>query len=435
MGAASASLGVRDDGHHTLVTKPTNAAPTAPRPLVQWISRNTAPHGRDLGSESPIGAIATSVIGAAHLGKTLAVARKDGRGVLVDTEAWREQLEPDDDHRGGEFRRLGLELDRKRRFSPSEDALAPAARSELVARHRNAQIAAGGSILLSPYHRVREEDALSRGRLLDLALAHEFVELAETTGAVDGPGTTGERSVAVGIAVNASTLTMTGITELISGYREVDPDLFWIWVWNFTSSRLQYERVHALATGLQAASATPCLLGGLGRLWEAAMRNGAAAACQGWGRTRMPFPPPQPPESVEGGGEDSEDDDGWGVHAVHRAIRGTTKLGPEHEDPLRRLFSELPCECGHHIPDAVPHSQPERHAHNRADAEELVREIAALGADGAREELGEIVAEAESHRARLELGVLHRGWHAAAELPAAAEAPALPADIWLRKTG
>jgi hypothetical protein len=388
-----------------------------------------------LESESPIGAIATSVIGAAHLGKTLAAARRDGRGVLVDTEAWREQLEPDDDHRGGEFRRLGLELDRKRRLRPSEDVLAPAARSELVARHRNAQIAARGSILLSPYHRVREEDALSRGRLLDLALAHEFVELAKTTGAVDGPSATGERSVAVGIAVNASTLTMKGITELISGYREVGADLFWIWVWNFTSSRVQYERVHALATGLQAASTTPCLVGGLGRLWEAAMRNGVAAACQGWGRTRMRFPPPQPPESVEGEGEDSEDDDGWGVHAFHGAIRGTTKLGSEHEEPLRRLFSEFPCECGHHIPDAVPHSQPERHAHNRADAEKLVREIVALGADGAREELREIVAEAESHRARLELEGLHRGWHAATELPAAAEAPALPPDIWLRKTG
>jgi hypothetical protein len=426
---------VRDDGEHTLVMKPTNAAPTARRPLVQWISRNTAPHGRDLEPASPIGAIATSVIGAAHLGNTLSAARRDGRGVLVDTEAWREQLEPDDDHRSGEFRRLGLELDPNRRLRPSEDALAPAARSEFVARHRNTQIAAGGSILLSPYHRVREEDALSRGRLLDLALAHEFVELAETTGAVGGPGTSRERSVAVGIAVDASTLTMAGITELISGYREVRADLFWIWVWSFTSSKLQYERVHTLATGLQAASSTPCLVGGLGRLWEAAMRNGVAAACQGWGRTRMPFPPPQPPGSVEGGGEDSEDDDGWGVHAFHRAIRGTTKLGPEHEEPLRRLFSELPCECGHHIPDAVPHSQPERHAHNRAAAEELVREIAALGADGAREELGDIVAEAESHRARLELGVLHRGWHAAADLPATAEAPAVHADIWLRKTG
>jgi hypothetical protein len=416
------------------VTKPTNAAPTEPRPLVQWISRNTAPHGRDLDAASPIGAIATSVIGAAHLTKTLAAARKDGRGVLVDTEAWREQLEPDDDHRGGEFRRLGLELDRNRRLRPSEDGLAPAARSELVARHRNAQIAAGASILLSPYHQVREEDALSRGRLLDLALAHEFVELAQTTGAVGGRGITGDRSVAIGLAVNASALTMAGIIELISGYREVDADLFWIWVWNFTSSRLQYERVHALTTGLQATSAKPCLLGGLGRLWEAAMRNGVAAACQGWGRTRMPFPPPQPPESAEGGDEDSEDGDGWGVHAFHRAIRGTTKLGPKNEEPLRHLFSEMPCECGHHIPDAVPYSQPERHAHNRADAEELVREIAARGADGARDELSEIVAEAESHRARLELGMLQRGWHAAAELPATAAAPALPANIWLRKT-
>jgi hypothetical protein len=405
-----------------------------PRPLVQWISRNTAPHGRDLDPASPIGAIATSAIGAAHLGQTLAAARRDSRGVLVDTEAWRGQLEPDDHHRSGEFRRLGLELGRQRRLRPSEDVFAAADRSQLVAIHRNAQIGAGASVLLSPYHRVREEAPLSRGRRLDVELAHEFIELTRSTGAAEAPGGAGRRSVAAGIAVTASGLSAAVITELISAYREVSADLFWIWVWDFTSSAVQYERVQALATGLQAASGKPCLLGGIGRLWEAAMRNGVAAACQGWGRTRMPFPPPQPPESV-GGEADEEEGAGWGVHAFHRAIRGTTKLGTKNEAPLRQLFDEMPCECGHHSAAAVPESQPERHAHNRACAEQLVNEIAALGAEGAREELSQIVAEAEAHRARFDLLQLDRGWHAAAEIPSAAEHPPLPSDIWLRESG
>lgn len=405
-----------------------------PRPLVQWISRNTAPHGRDLDPASPIGAIATSVIGAAHLGSTLTAARRDGRGVLVDTEAWREQLEPDDHHRSGEFRRLGLELDRERSFSPSKDVLVAADRSQLLAAHRNAQISTGASVLLSPYHRVREEAPLSRGRRLDVELSHGFVELARATGATEAPGGAGERSIAIGIAVTPNGLSTAVISELIAAYREVAADLFWIWVWDFTSSAVQYERVQMLATGLQAASGTPCLLGGIGRLWEAALRNGVSAACQGWGRTQMPFPPPQPPESVDGEtGE--EDDDGWGVHAFHRAIRGTTKLGAKSEAPLRQLFAEVPCECGHHSAAAVPESQPERHAHNRACAEQLVSEIAALGAEGAREELPEIVAEAEAHRARLDLSQLDRGWHAAAEIPAASEQPPLPGDIWLRESG
>lgn len=403
---------------------------TQPRPLVQWISRNTAPHGRDIDPDSPIGAVATSVVGAEHLRSTLAAARKDGRGVLVDTEAWREQFEPEDPQRAGEFRRLGLELDHERSLVPSRDALSPANRSELLTVHRNAQIAAGATILLSPYHRVREEAPLGRGRRLDLDLAHEFAALAAATGAIQ-PGTgKPPRGVAIGIAVDAQRLDPAVIAELIAAYREVRADLFWIWVWEFTSSAAQYERVHALASGLQGASETPCLLGGIGRLWEAALRNEVAAACQGWGRARIPFSSADPPPAV------SREDDrpGWGVHVFHPAIRGTTGLGREAEEPLRRLFAELPCACGHHTEGEVPESQRDRHAHNRACAEKLTSEIAALGFERARGELTGILAEAEARRVRLELRKLERGWHAAAQTPPASVLPTLPADIWQRRS-
>lgn len=388
---------------------------TQRRPLVQWISRNTAPHGRDIDPDSPIGAIATSVVGAEHLRSTLAEARKDGRGVLVDTEAWREQLEPDDPQRAGEFRRLGLGLDHHHRLVPSRDVLSRADRSHLLAVHRNAQVAAGATILLSPYHRVREEAPLGRGRRLDVTLAHEFAALAATTGATQPRSGEPSRSVAIGIAVDAKKLGPAVIAELIAAYREVRADLFWIWVWEFTSSAAQYKRVHALASGLQAASETPCLLGGIGRLWEAALRNEVAAACQGWGRARMPFPPPAPPQAVN----KDEDRPGWGVHVFHPAIRGTTGLGREAEEPLRRLFAELPCRCGHHAEGEVPESQRDRHAHNRACAEELMAEIAELGSDRARDDLTGILAEAEDHRSRLELRKLERGWHAAIQTPPA----------------
>lgn len=409
--------------------KPTS---TKPRPLVQWINRNTAPHGRELDPDSPIGAIATSVIGAAHLGSTLAAARADGRGALVDTEAWRSQLEPEDPQRGGEFRRLRLELDPARSLRPSHDTLAESDRLQLLVAHRNAQVSLGASILLSPYHRVREEAPLSSGRRLDLDLAHEFGALVAATGATEAPGVAGRRSIAIGIAVDARRLSPAVITELIAGYRDVSADLFWIWVWKFTSSAVQYEQVQALAGGLQLATGIPCLLGGIGRLWEAALRNGVAAACQGWGRTEMHFPPRDPPQSLMG---NDDDDGGLGIHVFHRAIRGTTNLGREAETPLRQLFAEVPCECGHHTAAAMPESQPERHAHNRACAEQLTSEIAALGTEQASGELPEIVAVAEAHRERLELGALPRGWHAAAETTVAAEQVPLPVDLWLRQTG
>lgn len=131
---------------------------------------NTAPHGRDIDPDSPIGAIATSVVGAEHLRSTLAEARKDGRGVLVDTEAWREQLEPDDPQRAGEFRRLDL-------GSIITIAWRPVATSYLGLTARSCsppiempKLLLGETILLSPYHRVRAEAPLGRGRRLDVTL-------------------------------------------------------------------------------------------------------------------------------------------------------------------------------------------------------------------------------------------------------------------------
>ncbi len=354
---------------------------------MQWVSRATAPLARTIEPESPIGAVATSIRGAAHLSATLATAVERGAGALIDTEAWRAQLDPDDPQRAGEFRRLGLDLDERLAFSPSVHALSVSARDELCAAHRNVQVAGGATILLSPYHRVREETPLSQGRRLDVDLAHRFSAFATATGAMYGAPAGPPRSVAIAIGVDARRLTPALIGELLAAYREVSCDLFWIWVWKFTSSAVQYQRVRELAVLLQSETGTPCLLAGIGRLWEPALRNEVAAACQGWGRTSLPFPPPDPPEPTEADEDkDDEEDSGWGVHVLHRTIRGTTALGAEAEKPLRRLFAEEPCHCGHHEPARVPEGSRARHAHNRSLAESLTRSLLALTPTTAREE-------------------------------------------------
>lgn len=401
------------------------------RPLVQWVSRATAPLARTLDPESPIGAVATSVRGAAHLSSTLAAAVSGGAGALIDTEAWRAQLEPDDPQRAGEFRRLGLDFDERSTFSPSGSSLSDSARRDLVASHRNVQVAGGATILLSPYHRVNEEAPLSAGRRLDVALAHEFTALATATGASHGAFGGPPRSVAVAIAVSARKLTPTVIRELVAAYREVRADLYWLWVWKFSSSAVQYQQVRELAVRIQVETGTPCAVAGLGRLWEAALRNEVAAACQGWGRTRLPFPPPDPPEPKEGEAEE-DDDSGWGVHVLHPAIRGTSALGHEGEAPLRRLFVEEPCYCGNHEPDQVPEGSRARHAHNRAVAEDLTRALLGLSPAESRAQLTEVLARATERRQQLDLGPLERGWGAAAEAPIASAAPVLPADLWRR---
>jgi hypothetical protein len=320
----------------------------------------------------PIGAIATSIRGAAHLENTISVVGEHGLGVFVDTEAWRTQLEPDDPARAEEFRRVGLDWTPNRRFVPSEATVSGADRNQIVASHRDTQVSAGGTLLVSPCHRVRETAPLSRGRRLDIALAHDFTALARSSGGAHPTPQGGlPRSVAVALAVDARTLEPKVIEELIAGYREVDADLFWIWVWNFDPNGKQYGRVRSLAGGLQNASQTPCLLGGIGGLYEAALRNQVAAVCQGWGRSQLKFPPPDPPEVVE----DEDEDAGWGVHVFHPGILGTTKIGVDkhgvdNEAPLRRLFRLQPCHCRHHRPDEVPAAQPDRHAHNRHCVEE-----------------------------------------------------------------
>lgn len=195
---------------------------------MQWVSRATAPLARTIGSKSPIGAVATSVRGAAHLSATLATAVERGAGALIDSEAWRAQLEPDNPQRAGEFRRLGLDLDERLAFLPSSHALSDSARGELCAAHRNVQVAGGATILLSPYHRIREETPLSQGRRLDLSLAHQFSALATATGAIHGAPAGLSRSVAITIAVDARSLNPTLVGELLAAYREVSCDLFWI---------------------------------------------------------------------------------------------------------------------------------------------------------------------------------------------------------------
>ena len=400
-----------------------------PRPVVQWVSRATAPLARDLSEVGPIGAIATSIRGAAHLQKTIAVVGSHGLGVFVDTEAWRTQLEPDDPARAEEFRRVGLDWMPKERFLPSEVRVSAADRNEIVARHRDAQVAAGGTLLVSPCHRVREGVPLSRGRLLDLDLARDFTHLARRSGATQPTPQQGlPRSVAVALAVDARTLEPAVINELVAGYREIEADLFWIWVWNFEPSGRQYERVRSFARRLQNESATPCLLGGIGRLYEAALRNQIGAVCQGWGRNELPFPPPDPPEAME----DGEEDSGWGVHVFHPGIRGTTRLGFENEAPLRRLFRLGPCHCGCHPPNEVPDSQPDRHAHNRYCVEELSSAALRLEPDRAREEFAEIVAAADQLRGHLELSALRPGWRKAAEDDSEVPRVELPANLWRR---
>lgn len=400
---------------------------------MQWINANTAPLARDLDLDGSIGAVACSIHGIGYLSKTLEVVHKSGLGVVVETEAWRAQLDPADPRRTNDFGRRGLDPSPGKEFRPSSAKLNEADIDEIASAHRDVQVGAGATLLNSPCHRVREPVKLGAGRRLDLALAHEFVAIARASGA-DRPTPQGElpRRVAASLAVDGRNLSEGLIAELVSAYSEVDADLFWIWVWNFQSSGSQYERVRSLAQRLQGVSGKPSLVGGLGRLAEGALRNQISAVCQGWGRNTLPFPPPDPPEPTLGPHQDEDDEDGRGIHVFHPAIRGTTSLGKEAEAPLRMLFRIDPCPCEHHPADEIPAGQRERHFHNRYWAERLAATAVALEPVQAVVGFEEIVLSAEALRAELGLTRLRPAWRRIAVDQAEGTRIELSDDLWRR---
>jgi hypothetical protein len=65
---------------------------------------------------------------------------------------------------------VGLDWMPKERFVPSEARVSAADRNEIIARHRDARVAAGGTLWVSPCHRVREGAPLGPGRRFDLVI-------------------------------------------------------------------------------------------------------------------------------------------------------------------------------------------------------------------------------------------------------------------------
>lgn len=402
-----------------------------PRPLVQWLNHTTAPLGRDLPDGSPIGAIAASVLAAGSIEKTVIEANQAGRGVILDSEAWLTQLSPSHPRRSGRFKHTELDW-LKGQFKPEKMILGEADRNDLASRHRDIQVRGAATMLLSPVHRVSDGFTFGRGRRLELALTHEFCRLARATGATHPtPGKNLPRRVAAAIAVDARDLYRSprAITELVAAYREVDADLFWLWIWNFEPSARQYELVRFLARKLQRESGRPALLAGLRSLWEAALRNQVACALQGWGRGRLQYPPFEPPQpSIFD--EEEDEDPGWAVHTYHPAVRGAIPLGEEGDEIARMLFRRFPCNCQQHPARTPPVGVRERHFHNRHCADQLGR--AAISGEPVQTtaELREIVALASRTRSELEMGKLHTGWTQATKNPSDGSRILVPSSLW-----
>ncbi|MBS1860949.1 MAG: hypothetical protein JSS68_04480 [Actinobacteria bacterium] len=407
-----------------------DAASQSPRPLVQWINHTTAPLGRDVPPESPIGAIAASITAAGAVEKSVISANEHGLGVIFDTEGWVAQL-PRMHPRRERFKFSELDW-LKGVYDPERMALSDADRNDLASRHRDAQVRAGGTMLVSPVHRVPDGFGFGAGRLSEIALTHEFCRLARVTGAAHPtPGGHLPRRVAAAIAVDARDLhhSPRAITELAAAYREVDADLLWLWAWNFEPTARQYGLLRFLARRLQRESGKPVLIAGLRSLWEAALRNQVACVLQGWGRGRLQHPPFEPPQPTIFDGEEQEDP-GWAVHTYHAVVRGAIPLGEGGDEIARLLFRRHPCPCGYHTASVPPASARERHFHNRFWADKLGRAAVTGSPIQTTTELQGIVAVARQTRAELGMGSLYTAWQKATTDPSDGQRMMAPARLW-----
>lgn len=397
------------------------------RPLVHWLRRSNPYLLEEIDPGGPIGAIGTSISDAAALDVPLAAARETGLGVVVDTEPHRVQLADDHRLRCDAFK--GAELNwLSGRFDPDTQRLSPESRSDLLARHRDAQAGGGATIFRWCGHRVTEGYELSPAREAEYELAGEFLALARASGATHpAPGSGEPRGVAIGLTLEPRDLRQHTIIAIAKAYAELDPDIFWIDVWNFAGAASHYQTVRNLARLLQRESGRPALLCGLGSLAEGALRNQVAAACVGWGRGELCFPPRPlpPPEPGKKRGAS------FGIHDFHPAIRGAVPLGEAFERAARLLYKAQPCDCENHTPTERPQGQHERLRHNaiwseRLGAGAIVGEPAATTA-----ELARIVRGAHSLRDELGFGKLKPAWGKATVDPSDGERIEIPASLWL----
>src|SRR4051794_4251046 len=152
------------------------------RPLVQWLRRSNPYLLEQIGIQGPIGAVGASISEVAALDQPLAVAREKGFGVLVDTEPHRVQLPSDHRLRCDAFKGAGLDW-LTGCFDPDTERLSEESRSDLLARHRDAQAAGGATIFRWSGHRVSEGYGISPAREAEHEIAGEFLALARSSGA------------------------------------------------------------------------------------------------------------------------------------------------------------------------------------------------------------------------------------------------------------
>lgn len=408
----SAGYGNRAVGRNRSVTSLSGGSGWHPtlrhRGLVAWPGWGGADSLAALDTRH-IGTIAKSLVEVDGDPLVVRRARAAGYGVLLDGEAWRNQLPADHVRRSPRFLDLAYatdaSLDLKARRLPGRLV------EQISVAYLDEQYRKQATLLVTPAHWVENEGGIERAN--DLAFAQAALAYFSDAGLdeVDDAWTGPTPQIYAGIMVNMDRLTEDAVEALVATYADVSADGYSISAVNFNESGVRTRLVLSLGLQLQQETGRPCVLSGLCSTHLAGLAVGLAATCTGRYRSSIKFPPHEFPRPKPG-----EEPRGRGVFVYHPAVLGACPLGDKGEKARAMLFGEHGCTCGVHDEDAAPKTQSEKLQHNLFWLMAESARAASGHYDEAIDDLEGRIPGASAERHRVGMGRLRPSFGAAVRL-------------------
>ena len=366
-----------------------------------------------------VGAIAKPLSHAVQDPALVTAALRDGMGVVLPAQAWRNQLPLDHPKRTGMFSMLALHRPGLR-LAP-DVARFPASFAEAYAAdHVAAELNAGATLATTPGHVLVEERSVGRANDLELArlAGQEFVARRASAPAPGQPVTARREIYATIVLQGAHAKVRETIDWLVGEYSALqDVSGYWIIAANFNGSGIQVAGYARLALRLQRETGRPAVVSCVGDAHLALLASGVAATCAGLHGMSFTYPPAVLPIREDG----SDEQQGLGIFVYHQAVLGFVgKLGAQGEPARQAIFRNVPCACGHHPANHPPQGKRQIVAHNSWAVSSDAWELATRAVPAAEEHLARRAQEAKRQRTFLRLTSLNPGFlvvpRAAAEL-------------------
>lgn len=341
--------------------------------------------------------------------KTAQAAIDGGLGIAFRGQAWINQLPSGHVSRSKSFDALS--------YAIPDGALDIGSRlsdtfvEDLAGRYIDAQIGAGGTLIITPAHYVTKDAINGLDNELRMVQA-SIAEFATRQGRLPATTQATHRSLYAAAIVSATHLA-DAAERLIPAYSAFDVDGFWIDVEGFDDSSEPHMRGLArMVFGLQTAAQKPVVVAGVGSAHFAFLTSGLAGASVGHHAQRIKYPPPTIPPA-----ERRRNRGGIGIHIFHRGVLANLRLDAKGKQQARSLFKRVPCHCGEHDATIPPSNQKQTKGHNLLST---LDELGRIGLEGGVElseaKFATRVERAAHHRQAVQIAKDVRPWLVVAEV-------------------